>query len=67
MFKHNICGSQLEVPYDMPNSSNPLPPEFFENPWCPSIPAVTKAAATKVDLIKLAKDPKKNAFIGDHS
>ena len=31
-FKHNICGDQLEVPDGMPDSFNPLPPEFFVNP-----------------------------------
>ena len=35
MFKHNICGDQPEVPDDMPNSSDSLPPEFFMNPRCP--------------------------------
>ena len=34
-FKHNICGDQLEVPDVMPDSSDPLPPEFFGNPKCP--------------------------------
>ena len=31
MFKHNICGDQSEVPGGMPDSSDPLPPEFFMN------------------------------------
>ena len=39
MFKHNICGDQPEVPDDMPDSSDPLPPEFFANPRCPPDPS----------------------------
>ena len=35
MFKHNICGSQPEVLDGMPDSFDPLPPEFFVNPRCP--------------------------------
>ena len=30
-FAHNICGSQLEVPNEMPDTSKPLSPEFFIN------------------------------------
>ena len=67
MFKHNIYGSQSEVPDSMPNSSNPLAPEFFANPRCPSVPAVIEATAAEVDLIELAKDSEENASVGDHS
>ena len=35
MFKHNICGDQLEVPNGMPDSSDPLPLKFFVSPKCP--------------------------------
>ena len=31
-FAHNICGSQPVVPDGMPDTSKPLPPEFFINP-----------------------------------
>ena len=65
MFKHNICESQPHVPNGMPNSSNSLPSEFFVNPRCPPIPAFTEAATAKVDLIERAKDPEKNASVGD--
>ena len=34
-FKHNISGDQPEVLDGMPDSSDPLPPEFFMNPRCP--------------------------------
>ena len=67
MFKHNIYGSQLEVPYSMPDSSSPLPPNFFVNPRCSSVPIVTEATTAKVDLILPAKDPEENAFVGDQS
>ena len=67
IFKHNICESQLEVPDGMPDSSNPLPLEFFMNPKCPPVPLVTKVAAAEVDPIEPAKDPKENVSIEDHS
>ena len=31
-FTHNICGSELVIPDGMPDTSKPLPPEFFINP-----------------------------------
>ena len=34
VFKHNISGDRPEVPKVMPDSANPLPPEFFVNPGC---------------------------------
>ena len=34
-FTHNICGSELVIPDGMPDTSKPLPPEFFINPRCP--------------------------------
>ena len=50
MFKHNICGSQPEVPDGMPDSSDPLPPKYFANPRCPLVLVVTEATTTEVDL-----------------
>ena len=38
MFKHNTCGDQPEVPNDIPDSSDPLSPEFFVNPKYPPFP-----------------------------
>ena len=67
MFKHNIYESQSEVPDGMPNSSNPLPMEFFANPRCPPVLTVTKAATAKVDLIEPTKDPEENTTVEDHS
>ena len=67
MFKHNICGSQPEVPDDMLDSSNLLPPKFFANPKGPLALAVSEAVVAKVDMIEPAKDLEGNSFVGDHS
>ena len=67
MFKHNICGSQPEVPNCMLDSFNPLPSEFFTNPRCPFLPAVIEKTTTEVDLIESAKDLEENAFLGDQN
>ena len=67
MFKHNICGSQPEVLDGMPNSSSPLPPDFFANPKCSPIPTVTEATAAEEDLIESAKEPEENASVRDQS
>ena len=37
VFKHDICGDQLEVPDGMPDPSNFLPLEFFVSPRCSPI------------------------------
>ena len=34
-FAHNICVSEPVILDGMPNTSKPLPPEFFFNPRCP--------------------------------
>ena len=49
VFKHNIYGDHPEVPDGMPDSSNPLPSEFFVNPRCPLGLVATKATTAKVD------------------
>ena len=49
VFKHKICGDQPEVPDGKPDSSNPLPLEFFANPRCPSAPVATEATVAEVD------------------
>ena len=67
MFKHNICGSQPKVPYDMLDSSNLLPLGFFANPRCPLVLAVTTVVVVEVDLIEVAKDLEENASVGDQS
>ena len=67
MLKHNIYGSQLKVPDSMPDSSNPLPPEFFANPRCTPVLVVIEAIAAEVDMIDSAKNPEENASVGDQS
>ena len=53
-FKHNIFGDHPEVPYSMPESSFPLPPEFFTNPRGPLVPAANEDMATETRLSKVA-------------
>ena len=65
IFKHNICERKPEVPDGMPNSSNPLPPEFFANPKCPPVPTVTIAAAAEEDMIETTNDLQENASVGN--
>ena len=67
MFKHNICGDQPEVLGGMPDSSGPLPLEFFVDPRCPSAPATIEAIVAEVDQSKVAKEPEMSAPIGDQS
>ena len=43
-FEHNICGSKPGIPNKIPNTSKPLPPEFFINPRCP--PGIVPVEAT---------------------
>ena len=48
-FAHNICGSQPEVPDEIPDdTSNPFSLEFFINPRCPPGVIPAKAASTYV-------------------
>ena len=47
-FKNNIYGDRPDIPDGMPDSSNPLPPEFFDNPRCP--PALTVDKAIDVEV-----------------
>ena len=54
VFRHNIYGDYLEVPDGMPDSSVPLPPEFFANPRCPPVPTTTKDTATEAHLSEAA-------------
>ena len=47
-FKNNICEDRLDVPDGMPDSSNPLPLEFFDNPRCPLALAAVEAIDVEV-------------------
>ena len=64
-FKHNIYGDQPKVPDSMPDSSDPLPLEFFVNTRCPPAQASTKAIAIKVHLSE--KGLEENAPARDQS
>ena len=48
VFKHNIYGDHPEVLNGMTDSTDPLPPKFFENPWCPPVQMVIEAIETEV-------------------
>ena len=63
-FKHSIYGDQPEIPYGMPDSADPLPPNFFVNPRCPPVPTTVEAKAVEVDLGEVAKDPKEDVVRG---
>ena len=64
-FKHNICDDQMKVPDDMPNSSDPLPSEFFVNPKCPLVPTATEATTVEVNQSEATKELKRSAPAGD--
>ena len=65
VFKHNICGEQLEVSDGMPDSSNPLPLEFFANLKCSSTLVATEVMAAEVDQSEATKEPEKSASPGN--
>ena len=48
VFKNHICGDRPDISDGMPDFSNPLPPEFFDNPRCPLVPAADKAIDAEV-------------------
>ena len=61
VFKYNICEGQPKVPDGMPDSSNPLPPEFFASPRCPPIPVSSEVAVVEVHYREAAEEPKRSA------
>ena len=67
VFKHNICGDQPKVPCGMPDSANPLLPEFFVSPRCPSIQAAIEDAAVEAHPGEVAKELEENASVGGQS
>ena len=67
VFKHNICGDQPEISDGMPNSSDPLPLEFFVNPRCRPVPVATEVTVVKVDQSEAIKEPEKSASAGNQS
>ena len=56
-FKHGNYGDQPEIPDGMPNSANPLPPQFFVNPRCPTTPTVVEVKVVEIDMGEAVKDP----------
>ena len=66
VFKHNICGDCPKVLEGMPNSTDPLPPEFFVGLRCPPTQAVVEATTIKVPLNKEAKEPVEIVIAEDH-
>ena len=59
-FKHSICGDLPGIPDGMPDSINPLPPEFFVNPRCPLAPTSVEVKVVEVDLGEATKDPEED-------
>ena len=62
-FKHSICEDQPEIPDGMPDSANPLPPEFFVNPRCPSAPITVEVKAVDIDMGEATKDTEEDVVI----
>ena len=49
-FKHGIRGDWPRIPDGMPDSTDPLPLEFFANLGCPLAPTVVESKAIEVHL-----------------
>ena len=59
-----------QIPDGMPDSSSPLPLEFFIDPRCPLALTPTKATTTEAEQsksIKKAKEPERSTPAGDQS
>ena len=61
MFKHNICGDQLEVPDCMPDSPNFLSLECFESLRCPPVLASSEDTTSGVHCGEVAEEPGRGA------
>ena len=48
-FKNNICGDRPKILDGMLDSTNPLPPEFLDNPRSPPAPIATDAINLEID------------------
>ena len=66
IFKHNIRGDCPKVTEGMPDSTDPLPLEFFVNPGCLPVQAAAKATVTEVPLSKATKEPGEIVVVEDH-
>ena len=56
-FAHNICGSKPMILAEMPDTSKPLPLEFFINPRCPPSASSDLPTSTTVREELLALSP----------
>ena len=65
VFKHNICGDQLEVPNGKPDSPNFLSPECFVSLRCPPVLASFEDTATGVHRREVAEEPRRGARLRD--
>ena len=63
MFKHGIRGDRPRIPDGMPDSTNPLPQEFFANLGCLSALKPVEAKATEVHSVETAKDPMEGVVV----
>ena len=66
-FKHNICRDQPKVPNGMPDSSDPLHPEFFMNPRCSLTLVATETTTAEADPSEAAKELERIAYVKDLS
>ena len=55
-FKNNVYGDRPDILNGMPDSSNPLPLEFFDNPRCPPALAADKAIDAEVSQGRATRD-----------
>ena len=58
----------IRVPDRIPDSSDPLPPEFFMNPRCPLTRAPTEATVTEAEqseTVEKENEPKMRALAED--
>ena len=60
-FALDIRGSHPEVPEGMPDTSNPLSPEFFINPRCPLGAVPAEAASTDAHPDEVTNAPEREA------
>ena len=77
-FAHNICGSQLVVPNEMPDTPKLVPPKFFINPRCPSGVVPTEVATIEASIgeasepffvakVGLGNEPDSSAIVAGES
>ena len=65
VFKHNICGDNPKVLEGMPDSADPLAPNFFVNPGCPPVQTTTEATTIEAPSSKTTKEPMEVAIVED--